>query len=78
MDDNRKPILVKDLSLDHARSLVKYADKMLHAILLMKLDGWLTREYDLPDQRDLLNTAIDYWAYRHKPEGVENAKKDTG
>ena len=62
----RNPIQARDLAGDDAREIVEYADKVLHSILVMKIDGWLTGEYDLPDQQDLLKTAIDYWACRHK------------
>jgi len=65
LSDGQSPIEAKNLTGDRAREIVGYADIMLHAILIMKIDGWLTEEYDLQDQRDLLKAAIDYWACRH-------------
>lgn len=51
--------------------ITKHADKMLHAITTMAIDGWLTGEYDLPDQKDLVQAAKDYLAYKKELRSLE-------
>ena len=42
------------------------AEEMLSAITVMAIDGWLTEEYDLPDQQRLRKAAKSYLHVRSK------------
>lgn len=44
--------------------MIERADRMLNAIAVMKIDGWLDDEYDLADQQDLTKSALEYLEYR--------------
>ena len=53
----RARILKMDAEKDKT---IKAAEKLLKATTTMKIDGWLTGEYDLPDQQDLIEAALEY------------------
>ena len=36
------------------------AEKLLKAATTLKIDGWLSDEYDLPDQQALIKAALEY------------------
>ena len=53
----RNRILKMDAEKD---AKIAAANKMLSAVVVMKIDGWLSGEYNLPDQQCLINAALEY------------------
>jgi hypothetical protein len=44
---------------------IEAADKLLAAVTRMAIDGWLSGEYNLPDQADLRTAALNYLERRY-------------
>jgi len=63
---------VQDLNYEQKILTINSADKLMHDLTTMAIDGWFSGEYNLPDQRKVIESAKEYLEMRY-PKVDENA-----